>query len=49
MCILQHLYLCFILRHMLRADAIPNKCVPVLSTEVSKGNSGGKVGKSQHI
>ena len=48
-CILQHLYLCLIPRHMLRADAISNKCVLVLSTEVSKGNSGGEVGKSQHI
>jgi len=31
---------------MLSADAIPNKYIPVLSTEVSKGNSGGEVGKS---
>ena len=44
--ILQYLYLYLILRHMLRADTISDKYILVLSTKVSKGNSGGKVGKS---
>ena len=45
----QHLYLYLIPRYILRADTISDKCIPVFSTEVSKENSGGEVGKSRHI
>jgi len=31
---------------VLRVCAIPNKCFPVFSAEVSEGNSDGEVGKS---
>ena len=47
--ILQHLYFSFIPRHVLRAYAIFDKHIPILSTEIGKGNSSGKVVESQHI
>ena len=49
MCILQHLYLSLILGHVFSAYAIFNKCIPILSTEIRKENSSGKVVKSQYI
>ena len=49
MCILQYLYLSLILGHVLSAYAIFDKCIPILSTEIRKGNSSGKVVESQHI
>ena len=39
----QHLYLSFIPEHVLSAYAIFDKCIPILSTEIRKGNSSGKV------
>jgi len=49
MCILQHLYFSLILGHVLSAYAIFDKHIPILSTEIRKGNNSGKVVKSQHI
>jgi len=49
MCISQHLYLSFILGHVLSTYAIFDKCIPILSTEIRKENSSGKVIESQHI
>ena len=47
--ILQHLYLSLIPGHVLSAYAIFDKHIPILSTEIRKGNSSGKVVESQHI
>jgi len=47
--ILQHLYLSLILEHVLSTYAIFDKHIPILSTEIRKGNSSGKVVKSWHI
>jgi len=47
--ILQHLYLSLIPEHVLSAYAIFDKCILILSTEIRKGNSSGKVIESQHI
>ena len=47
--ILQHLYLSLILGHMLSTYAIFDTHIPILSTEIRKGNSSGKVVESQHI
>jgi len=47
--ILQHQHLNLILRGVLRVCAIPAKCFPVFSAEVSEGNSSGEVGEVQHI
>ena len=47
--ILQHLYLSFIPGHVLSAYAIFDKHIPILSTEIRKGNSSGKVVESQYI
>ena len=44
--ILQHLYFSFIPGHMLSAYAIFDKCIPILSTEIRKGNSSSKVVES---
>jgi len=41
----QHQHLNFILGGVLRVCAVPDKCFPVFSAEVSKRNSDGKVGK----
>jgi len=49
MCILQYLYLSLILGHVLSAYAIFDKCIPILSTEIRKENSSGKVVESRHI
>ena len=49
MCISQHLYLSLILEHVLSAYAIFDKHIPILSTEIRKGNSSGKVVESRHI
>ena len=49
MCILQHLYLSLILEHVFSTYAIFNKHIPILSTEIRKENSSGKVVESQHI
>ena len=46
MCISQHLYLSLILGHVLSAYTIFDKCIPILSTEIKKGNSSGKVVES---
>ena len=46
MCISQHLYLSLILEHVLSAYAIFDKHIPILSTEIRKGNSSGKVVES---
>ena len=43
--ILQHQHLNFILGGVLRVCAILDECFLVFSTEVSEGNSDGKVGK----
>jgi len=48
-CILQHLYLSLILRHMLSTYAILYKCISILSTKIRKGNSSGKVVESRYI
>jgi len=40
--ILQYLYLYLILRYMLSTYAIFDKYIPILSTEIRKGNSDGK-------
>ena len=45
----QHQYLDLILRSVLRVCAVPDKCFPIFSAEVSKGNSNGKVGESRHV
>ena len=42
----QYLHLNLILRSVLRVCAVPDKCFPVFSAEVSKGNSDGEVGES---
>ena len=47
--ILQYLYLSFILEHVLSTYSIFDKCIPILSTEIRKGNSSGKVVKSWYI
>ena len=47
--ILQHLYLSLIPGHVLSTYAIFDKHIPILSTEIRKGNSSGKVVESQHI
>ena len=47
--ILQHLYLSLISGHVLSAYAIFDKCIPILSTKIRKGNSSGKVVESRHI
>ena len=44
--ILQNLYLSLILGHMLSTYAIFDKCIPILSTEIRKRNSSGKVVES---
>ena len=36
-------------RGVLRVCAIPDKCFPVFSAEVSEGNSSGEVGEVRHI
>jgi len=43
---LQHQHFNLILRSVLRVYAILDKCFPVFSTEVSKGNSNSEVSKS---
>ena len=48
-CILQHLYLSLIPEHVLSAYAIFDKCISILSTEIRKENSSGKVVENQHI
>ena len=45
----QHQHLNFIPEGVLRVCAVPNKCFPVFSTEVSEGNSDSKVGKGQYF
>ena len=40
--ILQYLYLYLILRYILSTYAIFDKYIPILSTEIRKGNSDGK-------
>jgi len=40
------LYFSLILKHVLRAYAIPDEYVPVLSTEIGEGNSGSEVSES---
>jgi len=47
--ILQHQDLHIIPSSVLRVGAVPNECLPTFSTEVSKGNSGSKASKGQHI
>ena len=47
--ILQHQHLNFIPGGVLRVCAVPDKCFPVFSIEVSEGNSNGKVGKGQYF
>jgi len=42
----QYLYLSLIPGHMLSAYAIFDKCIPILNTEIRKGNSSGKVVES---
>ena len=49
MCILQHQYLNLIPGGVLRVCAVPDNCFLVFSAEVSKGNSDGEVGESQHV
>jgi len=46
MCISQHLYLSFIPEHVLSAYTIFDKRIPILSTEIRKENSSGKVVES---
>jgi len=48
-CISQHLYLSLIPGYVLSTYAIFDKCILILSTEIRKGNSSGKVVESQHI
>ena len=45
----QHLYLSLILGHVLSTYAIFDKCIPILSTEIRKGNSSGKVVEGRYI
>ena len=45
----QYQYLNLIPRSVLRVCAISDKCFLVFSTEVSEGNSDGKVGKDQYF
>jgi len=49
MCISQHLYLSLIPRYVLSTYAIFDKYIPILNTEIRKGNSNGKVVESRHI
>ena len=45
-CISQYLYLSLIPRYMFSTYAIFDKYIPILSTEIRKGNSSGKVVES---
>ena len=45
----QHLYLSLIPGHVLSTYAIFDKCIPILSTEIRKGNSSGKVVEGRYI
>jgi len=45
----QHLYLSLIPEHVLSTYAIFDKHIPILSTEIRKGNSSGKVVESRYI
>ena len=45
----QHQHLNLIPRSVFRVGAIPNECFPVLSAEISKGNSDSEVGESRHV
>ena len=45
----QHQHFNLILGGVFRVRAVPDECFPIFSTEVSKENSDGKVGKSQHV
>ena len=47
--ILQYLYLSLIPGHILSTYAIFDKCILILSTEIRKENSSGKVVENQHI
>jgi len=47
--ILQYLYLSLIPGHVLSTYAIFDKCIPILSTKIRKGNSSGKVVESWYI
>ena len=49
MYILQHLYLSLIPGYMLSTYVIFDKHILILSTEIRKENSSGKVVESQHI
>ena len=49
MCISQHQHFNLIPGGVLRVCAVPDKCFPIFSTKVSKGNSDSKVGKSRHV
>ena len=48
-CISQHQHFDLIPRSVLRVCAVSEKCFPVFSTEVSKGNSNSKTGKSRYV
>jgi len=48
-CILQYLYLSLIPGYVLSIYAIFDKYIPILSTEIRKGNSSGKVVESRYI
>jgi len=45
----QHQHFNLILGGVFRVRAVPDECFPIFSAEVSKENSDGKVGKSQHV